>query len=69
MIKSRKYCKYTLEVLNLFRYNTSHCTIENCGNYVQVKVKISEFLPLLLLFLIKSYIIVRQVGKWLIKNK
>ena len=46
--------KYTLEVLNLLGYNTSFLaiykdTIKNCGNYVQVKVKISEFSPLLLL--------------------
>ena len=37
-----------LEVLNLFGYNASLLsiyigTIENYGNYVQVKVKISEF--------------------------
>ena len=49
--------KYTLEVLNLFGYNTSLLaiyigTIKNCGNYVQVKVEISEFSPLLLLSLV-----------------
>jgi hypothetical protein len=48
--------KCTLEVLNLFGYNTSllaiyKCTIKNYGNYVQVKVKMSEFSPLLLLSL------------------
>ena len=45
-----------LEVLNLFGYNTSLLaiyigTIENCRNYVQVKLKISEFSILLLLYL------------------
>ena len=48
--------KYTLEVLNLFGYNTNLLaiyigTIKNCGNYVQFKVKISDFSPLLLLSL------------------
>ena len=58
--------KYTLEVLNLFAYNTSLLaiykgTIKNCGNYVQVKVKISEFSPLLLL-LVKN--IPMRIHKW-----
>ena len=49
---------YILEVLSLFEYNTSLLaiyiySIKNCGNYVQVKVKISEFLPLLLLSLVQ----------------
>ena len=53
-VASTDLLKYTLEVLNLFGYNTSLLsiyigTIENCGNYVQVKEKISEFSPLLLL--------------------
>ena len=56
-IASTDLLKYTLEVLNLFGYNTSLLaicigTIRNCGNYVQVKVKISEFSPLLLLSLV-----------------
>ena len=64
-MNNRKYCftdllKYTLEVLNLFGYNTSLLaicigTIKNCGNYVQVKVKIPEFSPLLLLSLITAH--------------
>ena len=49
--------KYTLEILNVFGYNTCLLaiyigTIKNCGNYVQVKVKILDFSPLLLLSLI-----------------
>ena len=50
--------KYTLEVLNLFGYNTRVLaiyigTIRNCGNYVQVEVKTSEFSSLLLLSLVE----------------
>ena len=43
-------------------------TIKNCGNYVQVKVKISEFSPLLLLSLVlakvfRSYFHVHTLHK------
>ena len=61
MVASSDFLKYLLEVLNLFGYNTNLLsiyigTIKKCGNYVQVKVKISEFSPLLLLSLELSHI-------------